>query len=84
MKTALAIATLAAGMALAPVGAVAQERLVDGGLGAGAGLLAFGPVGAVAGGVIGYTNGPNIARAMGLKPHRHRHYASRDRGDRPR
>jgi hypothetical protein len=86
MKTLLAVATLAAGIALAPMGAVAQERLLDGGMGAGAGLLAFGPVGAVAGGIIGYTAGPNIANAMGIRHHRHHHYADRDRdnGDKPR
>ena len=86
MKTLLAVVTIAAGIAFAPIGAVAQERLVDGGLGAGAGLLAAGPVGAVVGGVIGYTAGPNIAHAMGVRHHRYHHYANRDRdsGDRPR
>jgi hypothetical protein len=79
MKTLLAIATLAATIALAPVGAVAQERIGDGAMGVGAGLLAGGPVGAVVGGVIGYTAGPNIAQAMGLRYHHYRHYADRDR-----
>jgi hypothetical protein len=78
MKSLLAIATLAAAIVLAPVGAVAQERIGDGAMGAGAGLLAGGPVGALIGGVIGYTAGPNIANAMGLR-HHYRHYADRDR-----
>ena len=83
MKTLLAVVTIAVGIAFAPIGAVAQERLVDGGLGAGAGLLVAGPVGAVVGGVIGYTAGPNIANAMGVR--HHRYHANRDRdGDRPR
>ena len=86
MKTLLAVATIAAGVAFAPIGAVAQERVVDGGMGAVAGLVVGGPVLAVAGGVIGYTAGPNIAQAMGLRHHRYRHYANRDRdsGERPR
>jgi hypothetical protein len=86
MKTLLAVATIAAGIAFTPVGAVAQERLGDGAMGAGAGLLAFGPAGAVVGGVIGYTAGPNIAHAMGLRHQRYHHYADRERdsGDKPR
>ena len=86
MKTLLAVATIAAGIAFTPMGAVAGERLTDGAMGAGAGLLVGGPIGAVAGGVIGYTAGPNIANAMGIRHHRYRHYANRDRdsGDRPR
>ncbi len=79
MKTLLAVVILALAVAFAPTGAAAQERLLDGGMGAGAGLLAFGPVGAVAGGVIGYTAGPNIAHAMGLRTYRTHHYANRDR-----
>ena len=57
-------------MTLVPIGAQAQERLVDGAGGALAGVLVAGPIGAVAGGVIGYAAGPNIARGMGLKGHR--------------
>jgi hypothetical protein len=85
MKTLLAVATIAAGIAFASTGAVAQERLADGAMGAVAGVLVGGPVGAVAGGVIGYTAGPNIAHAIGLRHHRYHHYAShdRDRADRP-
>jgi hypothetical protein len=71
MKTVLAVVTVAAAIALAPTGAAANERLVDGGLGAGAGLLAFGPAGALAGGIIGYTAGPNIASSLGVRHHRY-------------
>lgn len=85
MKTLLAVATIAAGIAFASTGAVAQERLTDGAIGAVAGVVVAGPVGAVAGGVIGYTAGPNIAHAMGLRHPRYYHYANRerDRADRP-
>ena len=55
---------------LVPIAAQAQERLVDGAGGALAGVLVAGPIGAIAGGVIGYAAGPNIARGMGLKGHR--------------
>jgi hypothetical protein len=78
MKTLLAVATIAAAIAFAPTGAVAQERLLDGGMGAGAGLLAFGPAGALAGGLIGYTAGPNIAHAMGLRHYRTHRNANHD------
>ncbi len=62
-------------LALAPVHAQAQERLVDGAGGALAGALVAGPFVFVAGGVIGFAAGPNIARGMGLKGHRHYHRA---------
>jgi len=61
-------------VALVPAAAQAQERLVDGAGGALAGALVAGPVGLVAGGVIGYAGGPNIARSMGLKGHKHHHH----------
>ncbi len=60
---------------LVPIRANAQERLVDGAGGALAGVLVAGPIGAVAGGIIGFAAGPNIARGMGLKGHRHYHRA---------
>jgi hypothetical protein len=57
----------------------ADDRGVDGLLGAGAGALVLGPVGLVAGGVIGYAAGPHIS--CGLRggcrhrhPRRYRHY----------
>jgi len=71
-----AMAALAAGIALAPSVAGAQERIGDAALGALAGGLVAGPVGAVAGGAVGYTAGPNIARGMGMKgPRRHYRHA---------
>ena len=67
MKKVIAAAVLVGAVVLVPAVASAQERLFDGALGAGAGALAFGPVGAVAGGVVGYTAGPNIATGLGVR-----------------
>ena len=78
MKNLMAAATIAVAITLAPAGAYAGERILDGAMGAGAGLLAFGPVGAIAGGVIGYTAGPNISRSMGFHHRRYHHEANRD------
>jgi hypothetical protein len=70
MKLTIAAAAIAAGLAFAPSAAVA-DRAVNTGLGVGSGLLVFGPVGAVVGGVVGYTAGEGIARSWGLsRPHR--------------
>jgi len=60
-------AALAAMIALAPTGGFAQERAGDAALGAVSGALVFGPVGAVAGALVGYAAGPSIARSWGLK-----------------
>jgi hypothetical protein len=49
------------------VSAGAQERATDAALGALSGALVAGPVGLVAGGVIGFMAGPNIARGLGFK-----------------
>jgi hypothetical protein len=58
--------------------AIAGERTGDAALGALSGALVLGPVGAVAGAVVGYTSGPHIAHAWGLRssPHRRTHSAS--------
>ena len=65
MKKILAATVLA--VSFAPLGALAQERVGDAALGALSGAVVLGPVGAVAGAVVGYTAGPAIARSWGLK-----------------
>ena len=50
-----------------PTATVAGERVGDAALGALSGAVVLGPVGAVAGAVIGYTAGPSIANSWGLK-----------------
>jgi len=67
----------AAALTLAASAARADNRLVDGLMGAGAGALVAGPVGLVAGGVIGYSAGPHISCSLRdeCRHHRyHRHY----------
>jgi hypothetical protein len=82
MKAIFAAAIIvAAGVAIVPAAANAQERLKDGAMGAVAGALVLGPIGLVAGGVIGYTNGPNIARGMNVRDRRHHHVHYSDRYD---
>jgi hypothetical protein len=61
MKRVFLAAVLA--MTCAPSGVLAQERVGDAGLGALAGAIVLGPIGAVAGAVVGYTAGPSIARS---------------------
>jgi hypothetical protein len=77
MKKSLAI--IAVALAFAPLQALAQERAGDAALGALSGIV-LGPVGIVAGAVVGYTAGPSIANAWGVRRHRaHRGYAARHR-----
>jgi outer membrane lipoprotein SlyB len=52
---------------LTPLGAFAQERVGDAALGGLSGAIVLGPVGAVAGIVVGYAAGPAISRSWGLK-----------------
>jgi hypothetical protein len=54
-------------LTLVPVGALAQERGGDAALGALSGAVVFGPIGAVAGALVGYTAGPSISRSWGLR-----------------
>ena len=61
------LAVLAAATLLLPVAAQAQERVGDAALGALSGAVVLGPVGAVAGALVGYTAGPNIAGAWGVR-----------------
>jgi len=67
LKTSLAIATVAVTLVATPAGA--QERIGDAAMGALAGVVVLGPIGAIAGGVVGYTQGPHIARRIGMKDH---------------
>ena len=61
------VATALVATMLAPSGALAQERAGQAALGALSGAIVLGPVGAVAGAVIGYTAGPAIASSWGLR-----------------
>ena len=75
-----AYTTAALLLVLAPSAALAQ-RAGDAALGAVAGAVVLGPVGAVAGAFVGYTAGPSISRSWGLegsRSSRHRRQASRD------
>jgi hypothetical protein len=74
MNRLITMVIVAAGIGFMPVAAGAQERLGDAALGAVSGALVAGPVGLVAGGIVGFTAGPSIARSWGL---RHRHYRTR-------
>ncbi|MFY9628137.1 MAG: hypothetical protein WAK03_08310 [Methylocystis sp.] len=60
----------ALGLSLA---ACTPERALDGTLGAVSGAVVAGPVGLLAGGVVGATAGPAIASSWGIRgEHRHR------------
>ena len=74
MRKALLAAACAFAMVL-PTALAAQERAVDGTLGAVAGAVVAGPVGLVAGAVVGVTAGPAISSSWGLRRHRHRPHA---------
>jgi hypothetical protein len=67
----LGIAAILSALMLAP--AMAGERLGDGAMGALAGAVVAGPVGLVAGGVIGYAAGPKISERLGINKPRYRH-----------
>jgi hypothetical protein len=71
MKMSLAAAVIA--LTFLPSDALAQERAGDAALGALSGAIILGPVGAVAGAVVGYTTGPAIARSWGLRRSAPRH-----------
>lgn len=67
---------VAAAMLLSPAAAQAQERVGDAALGALSGAVVLGPVGAVAGALVGFTAGPHIAGAWGVR-HGRRTYRAR-------
>lgn len=62
-----ALITAIAMLACVPASAIAQERAGDAALGAVSGAIVLGPVGAVAGALVGYTAGPSIARSWGVR-----------------
>jgi hypothetical protein len=61
------LAALAAGLLVFSSSVSAQERAGDAALGALSGAVVLGPVGALAGAVVGYTAGPSIAQSWGLR-----------------
>jgi hypothetical protein len=65
MKRKLFVAAVA--MSLLPFAVQAQERIGDAALGALSGAVVLGPVGAVAGALVGYSAGPHIAGAWGIR-----------------
>src|SRR3954451_20156636 len=78
IKAAYTIAALL--LVFVPSSAFAQ-RAGDAALGAVAGAVVLGPVGAVAGAFVGYTAGPSISRSWGLegsRSSRHRRQSSKD------
>lgn len=65
MKRTIAFVVLI--LPLLSVAATAQERAGDAALGALSGAVVLGPIGAVAGAVVGYTAGPSIAHSWGVR-----------------
>ena len=65
MKKPLAVAVMA--LSFAPSCVLAQERAGDAALGALSGAVVLGPVGAVAGAVIGFTAGPAISHSWATR-----------------
>jgi hypothetical protein len=64
MKQQIAIVAVAMMVSTA---AVAGERATDAALGAVSGAIVLGPIGAVAGAFIGYSAGPSMSRAWGVR-----------------
>lgn len=65
MKRTIAFAVLI--LPLLSAAATAQERAGDAALGALSGAVVLGPIGALAGAVVGYTAGPSIAHSWGFR-----------------
>src|SRR5262249_29438788 len=66
---------IAATVTLTASAAQAQERVGDAALGALSGAVVFGPVGLVAGAVVGYAAGPSISRSWRNNRHHPRRFA---------
>jgi predicted lipid-binding transport protein (Tim44 family) len=75
MKTTIASVVLS--LALMSSTVMAQERPGDAALGAVSGAVVLGPIGAVAGAVIGWTAGPSISHSWGLHRESAPRYARR-------
>ena len=75
MKKTIASVTLS--LALMSSTAMAQERAGDAALGALSGAVVLGPIGAVAGAVVGWTAGPSISHSWGLNRSSAPRYARR-------
>ena len=61
------VAIVALGLSLTSAAAMAAERTTDAALGAASGAVVLGPIGAVAGALVGYTAGPSISHSWGLR-----------------
>lgn len=70
MKNTVAISAVA--LSLISSAAIAGERPTDAALGAVSGAVVFGPIGAVAGAVVGYTAGPSISHSWRRSSSAHR------------
>ena len=70
MKSAISVGAIVVSLALSTTSAYAG-RVANTAIGTLSGLVVFGPVGAVAGAVVGYTAGHGIARSWGLSQPRH-------------
>ncbi|HMK81138.1 MAG TPA: hypothetical protein VK438_15890 [Xanthobacteraceae bacterium] len=76
------VVVVAAAM-LVPLRAHAGERVGDAALGALSGAVVFGPVGLVAGAVVGFTAGPAISRSWRHNRHHPRHFVQTRTKQRP-
>jgi len=77
MRTIIATAIIALAL---PSSALAGERAGDAALGAISGAVVLGPVGLVAGAVVGYTAGPSIAKSWRSSRHHPRSQARAAKG----
>jgi hypothetical protein len=68
-RVAIAVLGLSLALPLMPSEAAEQHRGGDAALGALSGGIIFGPIGAVAGAVVGYTAGPSISHSLGFRRH---------------